>query len=193
MADAVVAEKVLKRSLRREWLFVDRLNPLEVLRSEEDVRARYRFYRSTIYSIMRLIFEDITRPTQKSMALPLIVILCSALHFFASGSLYLVLWDCLLISPASMCRCVHTVSEALVKKSKDFIRWPSVGGMERLKERFYDIAGDILTVLSLPHPPTPHHFLRNVSSFRMQLNIADIMHSTVYHLCPVNPTICSTL
>ena len=142
MADAVVAEKVLKRSLRHQRLFIDRLNPLEVLRSEEDVRSRYRFYRSTIYSIMRLIFEDIMRPTRKSMALPPIVILCAALRFFASGSLYLVLGDCLLISPASLCRSVQIVSDALVKKSNQFIRWPTLEGMEHLKERFYEIAGE---------------------------------------------------
>ena len=142
MADAVVAEKVLKRSLRRQRLFVDRLNPLEVLRSEEDVRSRYRFYRSTIYSIMRLIFEDIMRLTRKSMALPPIVILCAALRFFASGSLYLVLGDCLLISPASLCRSVQIVSDALVKKLNQFIRWPTLVGMEHLKERFYEIAGE---------------------------------------------------
>ena len=120
---------------------MDRLNPLEVLRSDEDIRQRYRFYKTTIYSILRLIFDDIARPTKRSMALPPLIVLCAALHFFASGSLYMVLGDCLLICPASMSRCVHTVSEALVKRSQDFIKWPNVEGMDILKQRFYDIAG----------------------------------------------------
>ena len=53
MADTVVANNVLKKSFRRQRVFVDRLNPLEILRSEEDIRARYRFHSATIYSILR--------------------------------------------------------------------------------------------------------------------------------------------
>ena len=146
MADAVVANIVLKRSLHRQRVFLDRLNPIEVLRSDEDVRAWYRFHRATVYSILRLIYNDISRLTKRSMALPPLIVLCATLRFFASGSLYLVLGDCLLICPASMSRCVHTVSEALVKRSCDFIKWPSVHGMEILKERFYKIAGIFMTL-----------------------------------------------
>ena len=134
MADAVVGNIVLKRSLRRQRVFLDRLNPLEMLRSEDDVRARYRFYRPTIYSILRLIINDIRRPMKRSMALPPLIVLCAALRFFASGSLYLVLGDCLLICPASMSRCVQVVSQALVRRSGDFIKWPSLQGMEILKD-----------------------------------------------------------
>ena len=149
MADTVVANTVLKRSLRRQRLFIDRMNPLEILRSEDDVRARYRFYICTIYSILRLVFDDIRRPTRRSMSLPPLLVLCTALRFYASGSLYLVLGDCLLISPASLCRCVNIVSKALVKRSAEFIKWPSVQGLEELKNRFYDIAGTATCVLKL--------------------------------------------
>ena len=136
MADVVVGNIVLKHSLCRQRVFLDRLNPLEMLRSEDDVRARYRFYRTTIYSILRLIINDIRRPMKRSMALPPLIVLCAALRFFASSSLYLVLGDCLLICPVSMSRCVQIVCQALVRHSGDFIKWPSLQGMEILKERF---------------------------------------------------------
>ena len=80
------------------------------------------------------------------MALPPLIVLCAALRFYASGSLYLVLGDCMLICPASMSRCVHTVSEALVKRSGEFIKWPSVAGMDIVKEKFYDIAGTCIVL-----------------------------------------------
>ena len=105
------------------------------------------FYRCTIYSILRLVFDDIRRPTRRSMSLPPLLVLCTALRFYASGSLYLVLGDCLLISPASLCRCVNIVSKALVKRSPEFIKWPSVQGLEELKNRFYDIAGTSTCVI----------------------------------------------
>ena len=148
MAETFVATRVLERSLRRQRVFIDRLNPLEILRSEDNVRSRYRFHTVTIYSILRLIFEDIVRPTRRSMALPLLVILCSALRFYATGSFYMVLGNCLLICPASMCRCVQTVTEALIKRSNEFIKWPcSTDALESLKERFYNIAGKNLSML----------------------------------------------
>ena len=78
------------------------------------------------------------------MALPPLVILCAALRFYASGSFYMVLGDCLLISPATMCRCVDQVTEALRKHSNRFIKWPnSHEALEGLKSKFFDIAGEI--------------------------------------------------
>ena len=144
MADSVVARAVLQRSLRRQRVFVDRMNPLEMLRSESDIRARYRFYSPTIYTILRLIIGSIARVTNRSMALPPLVTLCAALRFFATGSLYMVLGDCISISPASICRSVQIVSEALVAQSEQFIKWPSLEGMDELKQRFYEIAGETL-------------------------------------------------
>ena len=147
MAEVVAANRVLERSLRRQCVFIDRLNPLEILRSEENVKARYRFQRATIYSILRLIFDDIVRPTRRSMALPPLVVLCAALRFYASGSFYMVLGDCMFICPASLCRCVETVTEALIKKSSQFIKWPTTNdALESLKQRFYDIAGVVTYV-----------------------------------------------
>ena len=145
MADLVAANTVLQRSFRRQRVFVDRLNPLEILRSEEDIRARYRFHSATIYSILRLIIDDIVRHTRRSMALPPLVVLCAALRFYASGSFYMVLGDCLLISPATMCRCVEQVTEALRKYANRFIKWPNnPEALEALKSKFYDIAGEML-------------------------------------------------
>ena len=42
MAEMVVADLVLRRSLRRQRVFMDRLNPLERLRDDIDVKARFR-------------------------------------------------------------------------------------------------------------------------------------------------------
>ena len=51
--------------MRLQRVFIDRLNPLEYLRSEKAVKERFRFYRSTIYTILRVIIDDLVRPTAR--------------------------------------------------------------------------------------------------------------------------------
>ena len=43
MAEAVVADLVLRRSMRKQRIFRDRMNPLEMLRDNAKVKARYRY------------------------------------------------------------------------------------------------------------------------------------------------------
>ena len=38
-----MADLVLRRSLRRQRVFIDRMNPLERLRDDSDVKARFRY------------------------------------------------------------------------------------------------------------------------------------------------------
>ena len=141
MAELLAADITLRRSMRRQRVFIDRLNPLEILHSEEDVKERYRFFRPTIYAILRDILDDIQRPTYRSESLPPLLVLCSALRYYAIGSYYTVLGDCKRISKASVCRSVKVVTEALCKRAGQVIKWPSEEGLEVLKERFYEIAG----------------------------------------------------
>ena len=42
MAEAVAADLVLRRSLRKQRVFLDRINPLERLRDDTDIKARFR-------------------------------------------------------------------------------------------------------------------------------------------------------
>ena len=142
MAEFLAADNVLKRSMRRQRVFLDRLNPLELARSEDEVKERYRFYTPTIYSILRLIIGYIDRPTFRSSALPPLVILCCALRFFATGSYYTVLGDCSVVSKASVCRSVDVVTQAICQQAGNFIKWPTPEGLEKIKEKYYEVAGN---------------------------------------------------
>ena len=42
MAEAVVADLVLRRSLCKQRVFLDRFNPLETLRDDDEVKSQYR-------------------------------------------------------------------------------------------------------------------------------------------------------
>jgi hypothetical protein len=56
-------------ALRRERIFRDRSNALEVLCDQELMR-RYRFPRATILELTELIREDVEHPTRRSHAIP---------------------------------------------------------------------------------------------------------------------------
>ena len=43
MAETVVADLILRRNMRKERVFRDRMNPLEMLRDNAEVKARYRY------------------------------------------------------------------------------------------------------------------------------------------------------
>ena len=110
MAEYIATDHVLARSLRAQRMFLDRFNPLERIRSEEEVHTRFRFRCPTIYFILRLILPDIRRPIRRSNALPPLVVLCCAPRYYASGSFYLVLGDCMNTSQSSYCRAIHSVT-----------------------------------------------------------------------------------
>ena len=42
MAESVAADLVLRRSLRQQRIFYDRFNPLERLRNDSEIKARFR-------------------------------------------------------------------------------------------------------------------------------------------------------
>lgn len=143
MAEIRAARRALNRSLRRQRVFLDRLNPLECLKDDRDVKAWFRFRRDTVYTILGLVEDFVTRPTQRSMSMPPLLVLCVALRYFAGGSFYLMLGDYANSSPASVHHCVKMVCAALKHIAGDFIKFPNVAAMEKLKEDFYEIAGTV--------------------------------------------------
>ena len=52
MAETVVADLVLRRSLRKQRVFRDRMNPLEMLRDNGEVKAHYRY--SSSYNFFKI-------------------------------------------------------------------------------------------------------------------------------------------
>ena len=140
MAETVVADLILRRSLNKQRVFLDRFNPLERLRDDAEVKARFRFRRDTIYSILVTLWPFLNRPTKRSCALPPLVVLCAALRFFPSGAFFMVIGDTYFVSPASVCRCVQQVSYGLIQIAPNYIKMPSNEALPVVKQRFYEIA-----------------------------------------------------
>ncbi|XP_052224249.1 uncharacterized protein LOC127839897 [Dreissena polymorpha] len=128
----------LRRVVRIERVFQDRLNPLEVLSDEEIVR-RYRFRSRTIMDIVEVLFPFLERPTKRSSPLPPLLSVLVTLYFFASGAHYVVIEDVHGVSAPSICRSVNSVVKLLARMGLHRIKFPRVLG--DTKAKFYSIAG----------------------------------------------------
>ena len=86
----IYMQRDARRRLRRERLFRDGLNPLEVY---DDLEARnlFRFERIHILSITGDLQEHLRRTTGRSRSLVPLQQVCIALRFYATGSMQLPL------------------------------------------------------------------------------------------------------
>ncbi len=134
----------MRRGLRRERVFRDRENPLEVY-DDEELRRRYRFRRETIVFLVQMIGNMLIHPTRRNHALPPLLQITIALRFLACGSFLLVVGDTLpRVSKATVCRCVRSVCVELEQLAPGFIRFPGGNRLNDVKREFFAIAGKCL-------------------------------------------------
>ena len=74
-------EHFQRRALRRERLFRDRANPLEVY-DDVELYERYRFRRGQLVDLVGLVDAQIKHPTNRNGALTSVQQVCLALRFF---------------------------------------------------------------------------------------------------------------
>jgi hypothetical protein len=127
------------RNIRRERVFKDRLNPLEVYNDNECIQ-RFRFDRKSISDICLLLFNDLKRSTHRSQSLPVVIQVCTALRFYSQGAFFRATGDCINISKSSQSRCVYNVSKALSLKVNQFVKFPKTENeFSSMKHGFYAI------------------------------------------------------
>lgn len=110
--------------------------------TDEHLMSMYGFPRQFIYYLVELLGTSLSRPTQRSRAISPETQILAALGFYTSGSFQTRLGDAVGISQASMSRCVANVTEALVERASQFIRFPAdEASTQALKDEFYGLAG----------------------------------------------------
>ncbi|CAC5403275.1 HARBI1 [Mytilus coruscus] len=113
-----------RRAMRREHVFRDRTNPLDLYDDLELVK-RFRFDRQTILQIADLLQEDLESSTLRNHAIPPVMKVLIALRFYASGSFQNIIADTFNIDQSTFSRTTHSVSNALVRRAHKFIKFPS--------------------------------------------------------------------
>ena len=130
----------LRRAMRRERVFRDRRNPLEIF-DDEELQARYRFSRQGIMKITDVIAPDIEHPTKRNCALLPYQQVLIARQYYATGTFHLVAGDPLQVTQPTACRAIHRVTNGLCRKIKDFVKFPDENSLPRIKDGFFNIRG----------------------------------------------------
>lgn len=140
--------------LRRERVFRDRLNPLDV--SDFHLLQHYRLPRHEILQLCEEIGPQIRRRTSRTRAIPVHTQILVALRFFASGTFQNVVGDTVGLSQPSISRVINSVTEALFNKAIREIRMPrDPQEIRHTKQDFYTIQGfpSVIGAMDCTHVP----------------------------------------
>lgn len=103
-----------RRNLRRERLFRDRLNPLEVY-DDNEIRSLFRFQRCHITSIVEDVRPHLEVGSGRGRSLAPLRQVCIALRFYATGCMQLSLGAWRNVYQSTVSRTVWTVTLALLR------------------------------------------------------------------------------
>ncbi|XP_069165794.1 putative nuclease HARBI1 [Procambarus clarkii] len=141
-------------ALRRERVFKDRLNPLDV--SDKKLLRYYRFPRHMILRLCEDLKDDIKRITRRGQAIPAHTSLLVALRFYASGSFQSVIGDSTGLSQSSVSRIITGVTEALYRKGLAEIKMPTeMNEIIQTKLKFNNISRfpNVIGAIDCTHVP----------------------------------------
>ncbi|CAC5422577.1 HARBI1 [Mytilus coruscus] len=110
-------------ALRKQRVYRDRIE-LATL-SDRQIRSRFRFKRESIQFISDLLRNDLSHTTRRSQPISVEMQVMLALRFYASGSFLEVIGDTMGVDKATACRAVNDVTNALLSKKDQFIKWPA--------------------------------------------------------------------
>ncbi|XP_052806599.1 putative nuclease HARBI1 [Mya arenaria] len=110
--------------------------------NDEELRRRFRFGRRGIEYLADLLRENLARETDRSCSLSVEEQVCIALRYYASGSFMQVVGDTHGRHKSTVCRVVDKVTKEIVKRHKQYIKWPvDEATKRRVKSEFSNIAG----------------------------------------------------
>lgn len=157
MAELLVA-LAYRRSLRRERVFRDPLDPLEV--SDEFLLKHYGFPRREILQLAEELRPVIERATHRSHAIPCHTQVLVALGMYTSGGFQSHVGDSIGLSQASVSRVINKVTDAIFMKAvaHNNIPMDSVT-ITRTKENFRKIDNfpNVVGIVDCTHIPMKGH------------------------------------
>ena len=133
------------RSLARQRVFRDRLNPIDVYNDVEFI-SRYRVTKFIFVRVEEKVLTFLHRLTIRSHSIPATTQLAVVLQFLATGSFQTVVASSHGISQPSVSRCIRTVSDALCYYATEYIVFPNKAEQLINQQRFYERSGFPLVI-----------------------------------------------
>ncbi|XP_041461904.1 putative nuclease HARBI1 isoform X2 [Lytechinus variegatus] len=119
----------------------DRKNPFECY-EDEPFRERYRFSKETAMYIINMLEGDLERQTDRNDPLPVMLQVLTGLRFYAVGTFQKMHADEATVSQSSVCRIIKDVSEAIARRKRQFMKFPTTRDeIETTQRQFYDYCG----------------------------------------------------
>ncbi|XP_071999325.1 transcription termination factor 4, mitochondrial isoform X1 [Engystomops pustulosus] len=189
-----INRRQLLRRRRRRRIFPARISLSEI--DEHDIKERYRLNSDVIMSLYELIKKDLISTTKRSNAVPGIVKLLCALHYFTSGSLQSHVAEAGGITQSTFSRALSEVISAILKLADQFIKFPSdTAGLQLVKQGFQGISGfpDVLGAVGCTHiaisPPSEMEQMYRNKKHYHSINVqiicdADMRILDVVSQCP---------
>ena len=97
-------EEIVNRDIRRQRIFRERENPLDL--PDVDFYSRFRMTKQKFFDLHNLLEQRLTHPTRRNKALPSTLQLLAALRFLASGSFEEVVGDTVKVHKSTISRCI---------------------------------------------------------------------------------------
>ncbi|XP_044134535.1 putative nuclease HARBI1 [Bufo gargarizans] len=164
----------------RERIFRPRISLFGL--NEDEVRSRYRFSTEVILELYEQIQQDIEPNCERNHAVPGMVKLLSALHYFSSASFQGTVSALSGISQPSFSRHLTQVLKAINKLTTQYIVFPSdKTAIQIIKDGFYKMSSfpNVMGIIDCTHvalsPPTEDIY-RNSKNFH-SLNVQMVCDS----------------
>ncbi|GBL97328.1 hypothetical protein AVEN_117898-1 [Araneus ventricosus] len=111
---------------RKRSVHPDRANDLDCM-DNVAFRSRYRLNKDTAGSLIQMLDDTLSAPSEKNYALSSTETVSIALRYYATGSFQLVLGDLAKVSQSSASRAINDVSKALASLRSNYIHLPHTG------------------------------------------------------------------
>ncbi|GBN98130.1 Putative nuclease HARBI1, partial [Araneus ventricosus] len=137
--DDIESLEIIER--RKRSVHPDRANDLDCM-DNVSFRSRYRLNKDTAESLIQMLDDTLSAPSEKNYALSSTEKVLIALRYYATGSFQLVLGDLAKVSQSSASRAINDVSKALASLRPNYIRLPQTGlELRQVSQEFYRNSG----------------------------------------------------
>lgn len=140
MAAPILHAYQMRRALRRNRVFRDRTNPLDVFNDNQFLR-KFRFPRAFIYQLTGELEDNIKHPAARKGSLPPVLQVCLALRFYATGATQGVIGDLFGVDQSTASRTITRVTNALYGQCGDHITMPTQAEATQQTIKFYQQCG----------------------------------------------------
>ena len=140
MAAVVIMRYRNRRAIRRNRIFRDRTNPLDVY-NDDEIYKKFRFHRQAILDLTDGVQQHIEHLLARQGSLTPVLQVLVTLRFYATGTFQNVVGELIGVNQSTVSRTVTRVTDAFLRYMNEFIEWPDQQTADANKAKFFGMNG----------------------------------------------------